>query len=168
MKNTIIGTATVTAKTFKVNGKKYELTEKAQAVAEKLDLNGRTALFATDKDGKIAIIRVQGSLTYKEKTPRYGKEGEEYLADYVTAIGYPCQLKESDGDPFLFTLACNEGKEKTEFMPMKVWGELGERAKVDLKTPDGEKAPKIWVEARKGSYKGKSNYTVIDYGVITD
>lgn len=164
-KNFVIGTASVKG-SFKIDGKKYDTTEKFDAVLEKLDLNGRTALFYIDNDGKVAGVTLSGARIIKGvETPKHNGDGT-FRADYLVVIGTACNLKE--GRPFRFSVATRAAEEsdKPAFYEMKVWDDLTEKVSVELAVPDGEKKPLIWAVARKGMYKDREQYTLEDYGII--
>lgn len=175
MSKAITGTTTITkGGVLKVDGKKYELTEafkeKLKGILEKVDLNGRTLLYLLNKDNEICGFKFQGAFSYKEATPKFGKDGETYLANYVTAIGYPTKPKvDEEGKPYSFNLLCNEKKdEKPENYVIRAWEKVADRARIELAPVEGQKRPLIWVNARETTYKGNKYYTLLDFGVITD
>ena len=164
-KNFAIGTASVKG-SFKLDGKKYETTEKFEALLETLKLDGRTGLFYIDNDGKVAGVTLSGARLIKNiETPRFNGEGT-FKADYLVVIGTACNLKE--GRPFRFSVAtkAEEKSDKPAFYEIKVWDDLVEKVSIELAVPDGEKKPLIWAVARKGVYKDREQYTLEDYGII--
>jgi hypothetical protein len=165
--NIIIGKAAITGTTFKVDGKKYKLTEKFSGILEKLDLEGRTAAFYLNKDGDIDGVQLNGVYTVRGvEVPSYKEEGTTYKASYIVALGTACNLKE--GRPFRFSVATRNKDNESVFYECKTWDDVAERAAVELAVPDGEKKPRVWVVARASKHNGRDQYTVEDYGVISD
>lgn len=163
----VIGNTTVTEKAFKIDGKKYNLTERFAKVLEKLDLNGRTAMFYLNKEGEVDGVQLNGMYTVRGvETQSHKEEGKTYKATYVGLIGTACNLKE--GKPFRFSVAMRDKNNEPLFVEVKAWEDFAERAAVELAVPDGEKKPKVWVVARVSKYNDREQYTVEDFGVISD
>jgi len=163
----------------KIDGKKYETTEKlAEAISKDEELNGKTCVCKLNKDGKLDWIkRFNKSILYQMnvETPKHDGEGT-YKADYIAGISWPINIK-LEANPAKFTVITKKtGNEKMDvdngdtdmFVELKVWDELLEKAKVDFAVPEGGRVPRIWFIARKGIYNGRINYTLVDYGVIPE
>lgn len=162
--NIIIGKATVSGSTLKVDGKKYPVTEKFAGIMKKLDLNGQTAAFLLDKDGNIMSVQLNGTYNVRGvEVPRQNGEGT-FRANYLIIVGTACNLKE--GKPFRFSMATRDEKGESVFYECKAWEDLAERAATELAVPDGERKPKAWVVARIGTYNDRPQYTAEDFGVI--
>lgn len=163
----IIGKATIAGTTFKVDGKKYNLTEKFSGILEKLDLNGRTAMFYLNKDGEIDGVQLNGVYTVRGvEVPSHKEEGKTYKATMMGLIGTACNLK--DGTPFRFSIATRNKDNESVFYECKAWDALAERAAVELAVPDGEKKPRVWAVVRVSKYNDRDQYTVEGFGVISD
>lgn len=163
----LIGKVEAKESTFKVDGKKYNLTEKFAGVLQKLDLDGRTAMFYLNKDGEIDSVQLNGTITVNGvETPSRKEEGKTYRATYMGVMGTACNLK--DGKPFRFSVATRNKENETTYIPCKAWDELAERARVELAVPDGAKKPRVWVLCRVSKYNDRKQYTVEDFGIIFD
>lgn len=165
--NILIGKVEVKDSTFKVDGKKYNLTEKFTGILEKLDLDGRTAMFYLNKEGEIDSVQLNGAITiHGVETQSRKEDGKTYRATYMGIMGTACNLKE--GRPFRFSVATRDKSGETTYIPCKAWDELAERAQVELAVPDGERKPRVWVLCRVSKYNDKEQYTVEDFGIISD
>lgn len=166
----IIGEAKVDENgNLSVDGKIYPVTERVQGILEKLDLSGRIAIFTTNKEGEIAIVRVAGAVDLNGvEVSKFKGEGT-FVATYRAIIGTACNPKE--GNPFRLSIAYSDIDEnhnrKTSFTECTMWGELAERAQVECVVPDGERKPHVAVIARKlPDYKGREQWLAEDITII--
>lgn len=166
----VIGKATVNGSEIKIEGETYKTTPRFQKTLEKLNLDGETAIFYLYK-GEIDGVELNGVRIAKDvEFPRFKEEGT-YKADVALMIGYACNLK-SDAKPLTFSvrtrLPYQKGAEKDEygFYSIKVWDDLKDRVLSDLAVSEGERGPKVYVAAKISDYKGRPQYTLLDFGVV--
>lgn len=166
----IIGKAKVdeTGK-LSIDGKTYPVTERVQGILEKLDLSDKMAIFATNKEGEVAVVRVSGAVDLNGvEVSKFKGEGT-FVTTYRAIIGTACNPKE--GNPFRLSVAHYDLDEnhnrKTTFTELTMWNELAERAQVECIVPDGERKPHVAVIARKlPNYRGREQWLAEDITII--